>query len=234
MYTVLLTTSGIGSRLGEFTKDKNKALIDVAGLPSIIRLVETYPKGTHFVITVGYLGAQVKQFITEQVHDYTYEFVTVDTYTGPGSSLGYSMLQAKSLLQKPFIFHACDTLVPEALIPSPAEENWIAGFKIDGDASQYRTLKIADGSKVSLINDKGKGEFDLIHIGLVGFHDYESFWKNLEALRDENPDDQELNDTFVINRMMNQGVHFNLFTVPHWLDTGNPVSLERTRSFFLG
>ena len=37
----------------------------------------------------------------------------MDNYTGPGSSLLYSILQAKQALQCPFIFNACDTIFDE-------------------------------------------------------------------------------------------------------------------------
>ena len=59
-FKVLITTSGIGSRLGEYTKYTNKTLLRVGKKPVISHIIEGYPIETPFVITIGYFGKQVK------------------------------------------------------------------------------------------------------------------------------------------------------------------------------
>ena len=71
-------------------------------------IVDSYASDIPLVITLGFLGEQVKGFLIKNYPERIFEFVSVDIYEGPGSSLGYSMLQAKRNLQCPFIFHACD------------------------------------------------------------------------------------------------------------------------------
>ena len=148
-YKVLIMTSGTGSRLKDLTKDTNKALVEVNGRATIDYVIEKYPKEIPLVITLGYLGDQVKLYLTENHKDRKFEFVTVDKYMGEGSSLVYSLLQAKDNLQCPFIFHACDTVMTED-IPAP-NKNWIAGFLRDMaveagmELTQYRTHKVVDG-----------------------------------------------------------------------------------------
>ena len=41
--TVLITTSGIGNRLGNLTKFTNKSLVRVGEKPSISYIIESYP-----------------------------------------------------------------------------------------------------------------------------------------------------------------------------------------------
>jgi NDP-sugar pyrophosphorylase family protein len=103
-YKVLLTTSGIGSRLGEITKYTNKALVRIGDKPSISHIIETYPNDTIFVVTLGYFGNQVKDFLEIAYPERIFEFVYVDKYEGEGSSLLYSMLCAKNLFKSHLFF----------------------------------------------------------------------------------------------------------------------------------
>jgi len=121
-YKVLITTSGLGQRLGELTQYTNKSLIRVGKKPILSYIIEAYPKDTEFVITVGYFADQIKDFIKIVYPYLKVIFVLVDKYQGPGTSLGYSMLQAKKYLQCPFIFHCNDTIVSEDI--PPPYENW--------------------------------------------------------------------------------------------------------------
>ena len=109
-YKVLITTSGVGSRLGDLTKYTNKSLVRVGKKPAISYIIESYPEEVEIVITLGYFGCQVKEFLTLAYPNRIFKFVEVKKYEGLGSSLGYSILQAKSELQCPFIFPSFDNL----------------------------------------------------------------------------------------------------------------------------
>lgn len=228
-YKVLITTSGLGQRLGDLTKYTNKSLIRIGKKPILSYIIEAYPKDTEFVITVGYFADQIKDFIKIVYPDLKVTFMDVDKYQGPGTSLGYSMLQAKKYLQSPFIFHCNDTIVSED-IPAP-DKNWNGGFK-GGTSANYSTFSLSK-DKIGLINDKGALDFDFIHVGLVGIKDYESFWYNLESLYlgslYKDPQDTSLNDCKVINLMIGQGKDFVVKEFSSWLDTGNADGLNKAR-----
>lgn len=51
-YKVLLTTSGLGSRLGNLTKFTNKSLVRVGDKAVISYIIETYPKDVEFVVCI--------------------------------------------------------------------------------------------------------------------------------------------------------------------------------------
>ena len=112
-YKVLITTSGIGSRLGELTDFTNKSLVRIGDKPAISHIIEYYPDDTSFVITLGHFGTYVKEFLELAYPAKDFTFVTVNNFKGTGSSLGHSILQAKYELQCPFIFHASDTVLTE-------------------------------------------------------------------------------------------------------------------------
>lgn len=228
-FKVLITTSGLGQRLGDLTKYTNKSLIRIGKKPSIAYIIEAYPRDTEFVITIGHFGNQIKDFIKIAYPRLKVTFVNVDKYQGSGSSLGYSMLAAKKYLQCPFIFHCNDTIVNEP-IPTP-DKNWNGGLKGTSSAS-YSTFTVAK-NVVAQINDKGALEYDFIHIGLVGIKDYQSFWYNLESLYlgsiYKDSLDISLNDCKVINVMIGEGKSFEVREFKSWLDIGNADGLNQAR-----
>ena len=54
-HKVLITTSGIGSRLGKLTDFTNKSLVRIGDKPSISHIIEYYPEDTH-PLTNGLTG----------------------------------------------------------------------------------------------------------------------------------------------------------------------------------
>lgn len=234
-YKVLITTSGTGSRLKELTKTLNKALVPVNGKATIAHVIEMYPREIPIVITLGYLGEQVKNFLDTTYPDRTIEYVNVDKYEGDGSSLLYSMRCARTNLQCPFIFHACDTLIVES-IPDP-DRNWIAGFLVERaieenmPVAQYRTHKVENGKIIRLL-DKGESGFQSIHIGLDGIFDYKKFWDVLEGIYQNDPMNQSLSEVHVLDQMLREGIAFDWVPYEVWLDTGNLDALAKTEEYF--
>ena len=221
---ILITTSGVGSRLGEMTKYTNKSLIRVGKKPAISYIVENYPKNSEFVITLGYHGNQVEQFLKMAYPDYNFTFVNVNLYDGPGSSLGYSMLCAKDHLQCPFIFNACDTLLDKKI--DYIENNWIGGSN-KGLSSQYRSFSVA-GNKVINIHEKGENKYDFEYLGVCAVKDWEIFWESLEKSYKENPQNIHLSDCDALKECIKKTTfYYNKF---EWFDIGNLDSLKEART----
>lgn len=225
--SVLVTTSGIGSRLGNFTKYSNKCLVRIGDKPAITRIIESYPEDTNFYITLGHNGDIVKQYLNVAHSNLKLTFINVDKYVGNGSSLGYSLLCAMPLLQKPFIFHACDTLIDRE-VPPPVT-NWCGGYK-KINSSFYSTLNI-EGDKVKKINPKGEINYDLEYIGISGIKDYRLFWDTLATLYSKSPNNSHLNDCDCIREMI-KDVAFNVVRFPVWNDIGNIDSLVKSKQFY--
>lgn len=225
--SVLVTTSGIGSRLGDFTKYSNKCLVKVGDMPVITRILNSYPENTDFYITLGHKGDLVRQYLDIAHPNKVFQFIKVDKYKGEGSSLAYSLLAAKSFLQKPFIYHACDTIV-ENYSPS-LSQNWIGGYRRTNSA-HYTTINVQDDI-VKRINPKGETNYDYEYIGVSGIVDYKMFWEKLEDLYNQNPNDTSLNDALAINEMI-RNVNFKVKIFSQWSDIGNMDSLNKARKFY--
>lgn len=225
-YKVLITASGVGAPLGELTKYTNKSLIKVGKKPVKSYIIESYPKSTEFVITVGHFSDQVKDFLRMVYPERNFTFVEVDMYKGAGSSLGHSMLQAEPFLQCPFIYHASDTIVTGA-IQEPSSRNWVGGFRGAG-SSNYASFDVLDG-KLQQLHKKGMMSTDFLHIGLVGVKDYEAFWKILNELHGSGRYRRSLGDVDVLQEMLRQGFEFHVHEFGEWHDTGNVETLNQAR-----
>ena len=230
-YKVLITTSGIGSRLGEITDYTNKSLVLIGDKPAISHIVEKYPPTVPIVVTLGHFGDHVKQFLTMVYPHRIFEYVEVEPFKGPGSSLAYSILQAKSYLQQPFIFHASDSLIINENIPRP-DKNWVGGAK-SFDATNYASFDVL-GEKITKFHDKGMVEFDYLHIGLVGIFDYAAFWSSLDQVLIDRYEDSTLNDLSVLQKMLNSHTNFECLEFENWLDIGNSHALIKAQQIIEG
>lgn len=224
-YKVLITASGIGSRLGEITRYTNKAMVRIGEKPAISYIIESYPKDTEFVITLGYFGKQIKDFLSIAYKDRSFEYVEIDKYNGQGSNLVYSILKASPFLQCPFIFNACDTIVMEP-VPKPVN-NWIGGY-VGKESANYRSFSVLNG-RVQKLYEKGVLYPDYLHIGLVGINDYKNFWQILEKIYKEEKYNQQLSDVHVLSNMISNNINFKIKEFKTWIDTGNAISLCKAR-----
>lgn len=230
--TVLITTSGTGNRLGELTKYTNKSLVRIGKKPAISYIIESYPNDTRFVITTGYYGDHVKQYLRLAYPEKQFTFCNVDKFEGKGSSLLYSMFCAKDHLQTPFIFHACDTILTKKpdLVPND-NVNWCASAYTT-HSEHYRTHKLIQGQPhIMGIDEKGSSENTHAHIGMSNIKDYQLFWNIAEELLTNFVEDQSLSDCHVINKMIDNGSVFEpwFITTSSWLDIGNISSLNHAR-----
>jgi len=62
-YKVLITTSGVGSRLGQLTTFTNKCLVRVGEKPAISYIVEKYSEDVELVVTLGFIYRKKKIYI---------------------------------------------------------------------------------------------------------------------------------------------------------------------------
>jgi NDP-sugar pyrophosphorylase family protein len=225
-YKLLITTSGLGSRLGNVTKYTNKALAKIGDKAAICYIVEKYPKDVEIVVTLGYFGDHVKDFLEIAYPDRTFYFVRVDNYDGPGSSLVYSLLCAKSYIDSPFVFHACDTLITDESIPEPSN-NWL-GLHNSKDSTNYVTVETRENMVTQLFN-KGQGTFDAIYIGLAGVFDYKDFFQYADKIYQKKRMDRSLSDVHVHSMLLKNGMIYNCQYFSSWLDVGNMDKLRQAK-----
>ena len=223
-YKVFIPTAGIGSRLNSLTRNLNKSLVSVNNKPIISHIINYFPIDAEFVIALGYEGDVVKEFLENLYPQRKIDFVFIDPYFGEKSGLGYTMLSCKHLLQEPFVFISCDTLVIND-IPSP-NHDWIA-YSNKSDISSYRTVEIKS-NKVNNFKEKGQGlkDNDFPYIGLSGINNYHNFWEGMNNAKINNLDFGEVSG--LISLIQNGLKCYEM----NWFDTGNLESLNIAKEQF--
>jgi len=223
-YKVLITTSGTGSRLGDMTKYTNKSLLKIGDKFAISHIIEKYNKHCDFVITLGYYGEFVKDFLELAYPYHNFTFVWVDKYHGEGSSLGYSLLYAKEELNCQFIFHCCDCIVLDA-IHIPTENTLFVNSRRNN--SLYATINKLNTNNIKSINKKGESQFDYSYIGIAFIKDYNEFWSSLNLLYESDRNSISLGDVDVHKTMLESlKLSYNYLIVNNWYDTGNILEVN--------
>ena len=170
-YKVCILAAGIGSRMGNFTKVFNKALLPINGKPAICHIVEKFSEEIEIVIAVGYKKETVVEYLTHNYPKRNFKFVVVDNWNGKGSGPGLSLLCCKEDLQVPFIQFASDTLVLED-IPSP-NKNWI-GLAPVKNTKRFCSVKL-ERDKIISLDDKTDNNNKFAYIGVFGVNNINQF-----------------------------------------------------------
>ena len=215
-YKVCILAGGIGSRMGDFSKTFNKAMIPVQGKPSICHIIEKFPEDVEIVIAVGHKKETIIDYLRYAYPKRKLTFYEVEKHSGHGAGPGYGVLEGKCLLQCPFIFFAADTLVKEAV--PPPNENWFGIAEVE-DTSRFCSANIDENNMISRIDDKIKCDNKYAFIGLAGINDYKTFIETLE--KDKTLIKGEIQVSNGFKGLMEKGMKGMVFT---WFDTGDSAS----------
>jgi NDP-sugar pyrophosphorylase family protein/mannose-6-phosphate isomerase-like protein (cupin superfamily) len=215
---VCILTSGIGSRMGGLTDVVNKALLPVRNKAVISWIIEMYPQNSRFVISLGYKGDQVKNYLLAAYPGYDFIFTTVDNYDQPGAGPGYSLMQCKQYLgSDSFYFSVCDALF-EGDIPTDRNVNWVGVADVNYAISQNYCNFSLEGNSVKKMIDKEPypDNHSKSFVGLCYIKDADIFWKGLE---DKSLHKNEYQMTKGIDALINAGevVPVNV----DWTDVGS-------------
>lgn len=219
---VLILTAGMGNRLGNLTKEINKALLPINNRAIISHIIDKFPKEYDFVVAIGYKGDSIKEYceITHPHHKFT--FVEIDNVNGIGSGPGYSALKCEPFLKRPFYITTCDCMI-DSEIPH-LDGNWL-GVYPTSYPEKYSTVKVDDNQTITDFADKSERGFDLAFVGLAGIVDYSTFWLMLGS----NMAHGEVVSAFKLPKVYSP--EFKVKKVK-WLDTGNLDDLTKTREYF--
>jgi len=229
MATIVIPTSGTGSRLGKRTEYTNKSLLKVGDMYALTHILRLYPPTSKFIITLGHFGEHVQEYLSLAHPDLSITYAHVDRYEGKGTSLGYSLLQARHLLQTPFIFHCCDALCKS---PPPPIEGWGLYVSSAPSADSYASITVSSDSTVKELHHKGSPLFDFVYTGIARIEDPLLFWNLLERLYQANPDNTSLSDVHVFRWLLEKGYPFSYKVLSDWYDTGTPDCYEKTLEAF--
>ena len=218
---VLVLSAGLGSRLGNLTKNVNKAMLPINNKAIISYIIDKFPKEYEFIVALGYKGEELKQYCQLTYPEHNFTFVDIDKYEGEGSGPGYSSLQCKQYLQRPFYFVVADCII-DSKMPH-LDGNWL-GVYPTAYPEKYSTIQLDKDDNVTSFVNKSTEGYDNAFIGLASIWDYQIFWNELEA---------NMKSGEIVSAFENISKYPG-FKAKHlkWLDTGNLDDLNRTKEYF--
>lgn len=218
---VLILAAGVGSRLGNLTKNINKGLIPINNRAVISHIIDKFPNDYDFVISLGYKGDELKEYSELAYPNHKFTFVTVDNYDGEGSGPGYSSLQCADHLQRPFYFVTVDCIV-DSKIPH-LDGNWL-GVCPTAYPEKYSTIKVDTSNTIVDFTNKNTNGYDNAFIGLASIWDYETFWSELRS---------NMKNGEIVSAFETPSKYSNFKAKPlNWIDTGNLDDLNNARKYF--
>lgn len=219
-WRLCIVAAGKGSRVETFTKVLNKALLPVHGKAVISWILEAYPEDVEVVIALGYLGEQIRTFVTTAYPNRTFIFVEVDNWDKPGSGPGYSLLCCRPYLHSPFVYASVDALIA-GMVPAPVE-NWFGVYPVD-DTTRFCSVRIDENRTVVRIDDKIKTDNKYAFIGVAGIKDHEEFFEALSGNRFLIAGEHQVSNGF--QALLKRGLAIRVLD---WYDTGVPATYEDT------
>jgi len=212
---VCILSAGRGLRMGSQYSNINKALLPLGDKAIISHIIDDFPLETNFVIALGHLAGQVREYLEMAHPNNTFIFVNVDNYDSKGSGPGYSLWCCREYLNQEFYFVACDTIFKMEKNNIP-DGNWAGVAKIPVEEStSYCNFKVQDDQVVE-IHDKEKcDDQSRAFTGFLYVHDHEFFWNGLSSV-----------ETIAGERQISNGLN-NLLEGPgiktiegNWIDVG--------------
>lgn len=152
--TVVIPTAGLGSRVGDLSKNLNKSLLPYKGMPVIAHIIERFPKNTRFIVPIGYKADQVKDFLNIAYSNRHIEFVEIDDYTSSKSGPGYTISKCLSYIKEPFWYIPCDTYFTENIADKLYDEDTIFVKQVPPDLSSLYTMCEIANDRISNISFK--------------------------------------------------------------------------------
>jgi len=226
--TVVIPAAGIGSRLGSFTKNYSKAMCTLGPMPVISHIINKFSNDDEIIVLLGYKGDYLKQVVEICHPEKNIKFVNVDNFEGPGSGLGYSLSCAKDMLQKPFIFWSCDTVLPDLDINKLSyTHNWMVGCKPDASMpfEQYRHIEAQANNNIKAIlpKDSIENKNSYNYVGVSFVYDYNDFWNAYKTNK------EMFVSTGEVCGFLNIAANHNikLYSTNKWIDCGNRKIFEK-------
>ena len=222
-FRVCIPTAGIGERVKKISNNLNKSLIPIDNKATISHIINCFPDTSEFVISLGYKGHLVKEYLKLAHPNRKFYFVNVKKFKGKGSGLGLTLLKSKKYLQCPFVFISFDTIIKGKIKQLP-DHNWI-GYSSGKLSSQYRKVELQKNQKYikSFLEKSSKKKINCKnYIGLAGINNFKEFWKNMKNNKDSILDG-EISGIRTFKDLNIRSYKFN------WYDTGNINSYNYTK-----
>lgn len=221
---VVIPTAGIGSRLDLHTKNFNKSMIQLGDTPVISKIIDNYPEKAEFIIITGYKGPHIEEYLRLVYPHKKIKIVKIKLFEGPGSGLSYTLSKSLHLINKPFFFHANDTIFTDKNFYSNVDRDTMFLHRKNCDTMKYATVEINNNfkkihNKLSFLR---KDYFNYTGVGFI--KDYKKFKKVIKKNK-KNVGELSYFQSLDPNKI-------NYKFINGWHDIGSKETKEKAEKYF--
>tara|TARA_X000000950_G_scaffold247616_1_gene306047 strand:- start:30784 stop:32334 length:1551 start_codon:yes stop_codon:yes gene_type:complete len=222
---VIIPTAGIGSRLDLNTKYFNKAMIQVGDTPVISKIIDSYPSNTKFIIITGYKGDQIEEYLKLAYPKKNIKIIKVSNFEGPGSGLTLSLKKSLKSINKPFFFHANDSIFTDKNFFRNIKNNTMFLQRGNPDSMKYATVELKNNKK-KIHNKLSYLRKDLFnYTGVAFISNIKKFKKTI--LKDK------LNQGELAYLRALDPNKINFKFINNWFDIGSKETKEKAEKYFI-
>jgi dTDP-glucose pyrophosphorylase/thiamine kinase-like enzyme len=174
--TVVIPTAGLGSRVGKISAYLNKALVPINAEPMLSHIINRFPRNSKFIIVLGHLAGQVKDFCEIAYPELNIEYVYVDDWTSTKSGTAYSLSCCAAHITGPFWYVPCDTYFNENITENTNNDCFFVKQVPQEECYLYTIFNTHDNKIISThYKPKESVESTLAFTGLMCISNWQNF-----------------------------------------------------------
>jgi glucose-1-phosphate thymidylyltransferase len=224
--------AGLGKRLRPHTWSKPKPLVPVAGktvLGHFLDPVVALPDLDEVVLIVGYLGDQIREYMSEHYPELHVRYVVQEQLSGQS----HAIWLAREGLKGSALIGFVDTLI-ETDFSSLGDEAAIWVREVE-DPRRFGVVEVNSEHQVGRIIEKPENPPS--NLAVVGFYYFEQVERLIEAIEQQMEHGSKLKGEFfladAINVMLEGGLDMRAVQVEAWNDCGTEGAILDTNHYLL-
>lgn len=232
---ILIPLAGFGTRMRPHTWSKPKPLVPAAGkavLGHVLDMFTPLPEIEEVIFIVGYLGDQVREYVSEHYPHLNAQYVVQEEMLGQS----HAIWLAREGLEGPLLMAFVDTIIETdlSLLPEESAEA-VAWVKEVDDPRRFGVADLDEDGWVDRIIEKP--EDTSINLAVVGFYYFQQAERLIDAIQQQIDGGAMLKGEFyladAINLMLQEGLKMRVEQVEVWVDCGTPEALLQTNRYLL-
>lgn len=230
----VIPVAGVGTRLRPHTYSQPKVLLNVGGKPILGHILDALQEQDVIKATIitGYMGSQVREYVTKKYSAMQFDFVEQKERLG----LGHAIITGKETYDdEPLMIILGDTIFDVDLSLAKKTGNSSLGVKRVDDPSRFGVVVLDDDYKVKkLVEKPQKPVSNLALVGLYYIKNPRLLVSSLDELIEKDIRTKgEYQLTDALQLMVGKGEKFDTFPVDGWYDCGKAETLLSTNKFLL-
>jgi glucose-1-phosphate thymidylyltransferase len=231
---VVIPAAGVGTRLRPHTHAIPKILMRTAGKTILEHILYDIIKlnPDEIIFIIGYLGDEIRDFITRKYKHIKTSFIVQEEYNGLGAAISLSAPRVSD--EDNILIILGDTLIRTDLNKFLKSGDNVIAVKEVEDPRKFGVIETSGKKITKLIEKPENPPTNLAVVGLYYIKKAGKLYASLNHIMTKGiKTKNEYQLTDALQHMLENGDEFNYFTIDKWLDCGNKTNILETNKELL-